>query len=295
MTPFAYHGLLLIDKPSGMTSRAVVDRLQSCFPRGTKIGHTGTLDPLATGVLVICIGAATRLTEYLQDMTKTYCAGIRLGSRSDTYDVEGTVTEVEGATAPGRSAVERCLAELVGSIDQTPPAYSAAKLSGRRAYALARRGQEVTLQPRRVQIHRIDVLSYDFPRLEIEVRCGKGTYIRSLARDLGELLRCGGLIESLRRTSVGPFEAKDALVADVGCESARSNLLPLSAAVPNLVRVCLDEAHLTKFRQGMPARVEVVGTTDDDMAVFDERNELVALARYDRATGLLYPKKVIMF
>jgi len=175
MQTVTHHGLLVVDKPSGITSRAVVDRVQRWFPRGTKIGHTGTLDPLATGVLVLCVGAATRLTEYLQDMTKTYRARILLGSRSDTDDADGTITPVEGVTAPDRAAVEWGLSSLVGEIDQFPPAYSAAKMEGRRAYDLARRGQEVTLLPRRVRIDRIDVLCYDYPRLEIEVRCGKGT------------------------------------------------------------------------------------------------------------------------
>jgi tRNA pseudouridine55 synthase len=290
-----HHGLLIIDKPSGMTSRTVVDRLQRCFPRGTKIGHTGTLDPLATGVLVICVGAATRLTEYLQEMPKTYRAGIRLGSRSDTDDAEGTITEAEGAVAPDRIAVERCLAGFVGDVDQTPPAYSAAKLCGRRAYDLARHGREVALRPRRVSINHIDNISYDYPNLEIEVQCGKGTYIRSIARDLGESLGCGGLIESLRRTSVGPFEAKDACTLDSPADAIRSNLLPLSAAVPHLLRVNVDEARLSKFRQGMPIITELrLSPKDGDVAVFNDCGELVALARYDRTAGLLQPKKVIV-
>jgi tRNA pseudouridine55 synthase len=286
--------MLVIDKPPGMTSRAVVDRLQRCFPRGTKIGHTGTLDPLATGVLVICVGAATRLTEYLQRMTKTYRAGIRLGSRSDTDDSEGTVSAVEGTVAPYRDAVERCLASFIGDIDQIPPAYSAAKLNGRRAYELARRGQEVMLGRRRIRIGQIDVISYDFPHLEIEVQCGKGTYIRSLARDLGEMLGCGGLIESLRRTSVGPFAPKDALALDSGCVAIRSKLLPLLQSIPNLATVSLDEAQLRKFRQGLPVPAHVAAALEDDVAVLNTEGELAALARYDRASGLLHPKKVIV-
>jgi tRNA pseudouridine55 synthase len=293
MMQIAYHGLLIIDKPLGMTSRAAVNRLVSCFPRGTKLGHTGTLDPTATGVLVVCIGSATRLTEYLQDMTKTYRAGILLGRRSDTDDTEGLVTEATGAAAPDRAMVELCLAGFIGWIDQTPPAFCAAKVSGRRAYDLARRGQEMTLQSRRVRIERIDILSYDYPHLEIEVRCGKGTYIRSLARDIGEVLGCGGMIESLRRTSVGPFEAEDAIAPDVSGESVRTRLLPLSAAVAHLARVCIDQADWAKLRRGMPIQVEIAEPSDHDVAVFDEQKELVATARYDRATGLLQPKKVI--
>jgi tRNA pseudouridine55 synthase len=288
------HGLLVIDKPSGMTSRAIVDRIQRWFPRGTKIGHTGTLDPLATGVLVVCIGAATRLTEYLQSMTKTYRAGIHLGSRSDTDDADGTIMEVDGVTAPDRAAVEQCLAGFIGVIEQTPPIYSAAKLEGRRAYDLARRGQEVALRPRRVYIGRIDLVSYEYPQLEIEVRCGKGTYIRSLARDIGELLHCGGLIQSLRRTKVGRFRVEDAVSLDARSESVRAQLRPLLAAVTDLVQVRLDDARLSNLRRGLSVPAEVVvSQEDDDVAILDSQGQLVALARYDRVSGLLYPKKVI--
>ena len=290
-----FHGLLVIDKPSGMTSRAVVDRAQRWFQRGAKIGHTGTLDPLATGVLVLCVGAATRLTDFLQCMTKTYRAGILLGSRSRTDDAEGTTTPVADATPPDRAAVDRCLSSFVGFIDQTPPAFSAAKLAGRRAYDLARRGEDVALRPRQVHVERLQVLSYDYPRLEIEVQCGKGTYIRSLARDLGLRLGCGGLIETLRRTRVDGFTAESALPLDSTAEAARANLLPLSAAVPHLVRVYLDDPELARLRQGVPVPAEVVvSPEDDDVAVFDNRGELVALARFDRKSRLLRPEKVIV-
>src|SRR5688572_24542649 len=169
-----FHGLLVLDKPGGMTSRDAVNQAQRWFPRGTKIGHTGTLDPLATGVLVLCVGAATRLAEYVQRMEKVYRAGVRLGARSDTDDADGTVTPAEVERPPDRAAVERVLTEFVGEIGQVPPAYSAAKVTGRRAYDLARRGEDVSLQARQVSVYQIDLLSYEYPRLELEVRCGKG-------------------------------------------------------------------------------------------------------------------------
>src|SRR5262249_45363855 len=159
--------------------------------RGTRLGHTGTLDPLATGVLVLCVGSATRLADYVQRMSKTYRSLFRLGARSDTDDADGAVTPVAGAAAPEPAALEACLRQFVGTIEQVPPAYSAAKVTGQRAYDLARRGREVSLQARAVQVHGIEVLRYDYPELEVEVRCGKGTYIRALARDLGARLGCG--------------------------------------------------------------------------------------------------------
>ena len=145
MNPPPFDGLLVLDKPGGVTSRDAVDRALHWFPRGTRVGHTGTLDPLATGVLVLCLGAATRLAEYVQRMSKTYRAGVRLGARSDTDDADGAVTAVDGA-APDAAALAAALAGFVGAIDQTPPAFSAAKVAGRRAYDLARQGQEVDLR-----------------------------------------------------------------------------------------------------------------------------------------------------
>jgi tRNA pseudouridine55 synthase len=286
------HGLLVLDKPGGMTSRDALDRALSWFPRGTKAGHTGTLDPLATGVLVLCLGAATRLTEYVQDMHKTYRAGVRLGARSDTDDADGTVEPVVVAAPPGRAAVEEALRAFVGEIEQVPPAYSAAKVSGRRAYDLARRGRAVALEARRVRVYGIDILAYDYPRLEIEVRCGKGTYIRSLARDLGERLGCGGYVETLRRTRVGPFAAEEAVPLDADAEAARARLLPVSAAVSELPRVTLDEADVIRLRQGQG--VPAIGRPDaGEVAVFDARGGLVAVARLDRERRLLRPETVL--
>src|SRR5436305_1673773 len=145
-------GLLVLDKPGGMTSRAALDRALAWFPRGTRMGHTGTLDPLATGVLVLCLGNATRLAEYVQRMGKTYRAGILLGARSDTDDADGTLTPVAGASPPALGAILYCLDGFLGAIDQVPPRFSAAKVTGRRAYDLARQGHDVDLQARRVRI-----------------------------------------------------------------------------------------------------------------------------------------------
>ncbi|HKI31076.1 MAG TPA: tRNA pseudouridine(55) synthase TruB [Gemmataceae bacterium] len=288
------HGLLAIDKPGGMTSRDALDRALSWFPRGTKAGHTGTLDPLATGVLVLCLGAATRLTEYVQDMGKTYRAGVRLGARSDTDDADGTVALADVAVPPDGAAVEEALRAFVGEIEQVPPAYSAAKVSGQRAYDLARRGRQVTLEARRVRVHGIDVLACDYPRLEIEVRCGKGTYIRSLARDLGERLGCGGYVETLRRMRVGPFRVEEAVPLDADGPAALAKVLPVSAALAELPRLTLDDAAVTRLRQGqgVPCGERTAAPDADETAVFDARGGLVAVARIDRARRLLLPEKV---
>jgi tRNA pseudouridine55 synthase len=298
MKAFSYHGLLVLDKPGGMTSRDAVDRAQRWFPRGTRIGHTGTLDPLATGVLVLCVGSATRLTEYVQAMAKTYRAGVLLGARSDTDDADGTVTPAVVAQPPDRAAVVRALAGFVGEIAQVPPAYSAAKVSGRRAYDLARRGLGVSLQARKVRVYAIDLVAYEYPRLEVEVRCGKGTYIRALARDLGDRLGCGALIETLRRTRVGPFQADAALGLEADAAAARAALLPLAAAVSALPRVTLPDPEISRLRRGQSVPLGAAGPAEqpvraEEVAVFDPAGTLVAIAAVDRAGGLFRPDKVL--
>lgn len=205
------NGLLVIDKPAGMTSRDAVNRIQRLLTRGTKIGHTGTLDPLATGVLVLCIGRATKLADHIQAMGKTYNTRIRLGAVSDTDDADGKTVVAPDALPPTLEAIHELLSGFLGNIEQLPPSYSALKVGGRRAYDLARRGQEVKLEPRIVRIDRIDLLQYDWPYIDLEIDCGKGTYIRSIARDLGLRLGTGGLVQMLRRTRVGPFTANGAI------------------------------------------------------------------------------------
>jgi tRNA pseudouridine55 synthase len=298
MKPQLYHGLLVIDKPGGMTSRTAINQVQRWFPRGTRVGHTGTLDPLATGVLVVCLGTATRLAEYVQDMPKTYRASLLFGARSDTDDLEGTVTQAEVKKSPDLAAVKAALPNFVGDTEQIPPSYSAAKIAGRRAYDLARRGREVMLQPRKIKIYGIEVVSFDYPRVEIEVRCGKGTYIRSLARDLGKQLGCGALIESLRRTGVGPFGEKDAVSLDVGSAVAHGRILPLAAAIAELPKVVVDQDCERDLQQGRAVTFAVKHEFNNacgnpTCAVLAKNGRLVAIGTWDASKHRLRPSKVI--
>jgi tRNA pseudouridine55 synthase len=286
-------GLLVLDKPGGITSRDAVDRAQRWFGRGVRVGHTGTLDPLATGVLVLTLGAATRLTEYVQRMGKTYRAGVRLGARSDTDDADGTITPVPGVVPAEPDAVTRAAGEFVGTLSQVPPAYSAAKLGGRRAYDLARGGEEFVLRPRPVDVYRIDVLGYAWPELELEVDCGKGTYIRALARDLGERLGCGGYVRSLRRTRVGPFTAAMGVSPDDDAATARARLLPAAMALTELPAVRLPEALLRRLRHGQGVPLPG-GVPAGEVAVLTERGEPVAVADTDARGRLLRPVKVLV-
>jgi tRNA pseudouridine55 synthase len=273
-------GFLILDKPLGVTSRGAVDHAARWFPRGTRLGHTGTLDPLATGVLVIAVGLGTRLTDYVQRQQKTYRAGIRLGARSDTDDAEGTITTSDGIEPLPRDVIERTLHEFVGIIEQVPPAFSAAKVNGRRAYVLARRGAAVDLTPRQVRIDAILVTAYSFPDLEIEVRCGKGTYIRSLARDLGERLGCGAYLSSLQRTRIGPFDIAAALSVDVDADTARRSLCDLSWALAGSPRVELEADDAGRFAQGQ--RLPWSGAAAvGDVAVFEVNGRFVGVGRVD--------------
>jgi tRNA pseudouridine55 synthase len=285
------NGLLILNKPSGITSRSAVDRAETWFP-GVKIGHAGTLDPLATGVLVVCLGAGVRLIEYVQDLDKTYAATIRLGAWSDTDDADGTVSPNENPPIPEPATLEEVLTSFTGEIEQTPPDYSAARIDGRRAHHFARRGREVRLTPRRVRIDRIELVSYVFPELRLIIECGKGTYIRSLARDLGERLGCGALVSSLERTRIGSFHLSDAVNLDADAAAVRPRVLPLLAAVPHLPRVTLPDADLTRLRQGQTIAVPALpteqasgdankGTTasaEMEVALLDGHGELIAIA-----------------
>jgi tRNA pseudouridine55 synthase len=248
------NGLLVIDKPGGMTSRDVVNRVQRWFPRKTKIGHTGTLDPLATGVLVVCVGAATRLADFVQAMGKTYRSRFRLGATSTTDDADGVVTANPSAVPPTRAQVGAAVPSFLGTVEQVPPAFSALKLGGERAHDLARQGKEVKLAARPVRIDAIRVQGYEWPFLDVEIDCGKGTYIRSIARDLGAKLGCGGMVETLRRTRIGPFTAEQGVGLDVTPEEVKAKLLPLSAAVAGMPGVRIGPDDVRRFRNGQPIR-----------------------------------------
>ena len=283
------NGLLVIDKPGGMTSRDAVNRVQRWFPRKTKIGHTGTLDPLATGVLVVCVGQATRLAEYVQAMGKSYASRFRLGATSNSDDADGAVTEMPNAVPPTRKQIDVALTSFVGVVQQLPPAVSALKIDGRRAHDLARQGKEVVLTPRQVRIDAIRVLAYEWPYLDVEVDCGKGTYIRSIARDLGAALDCGGLVQTLRRTRVGPFAAEQGVGLDTDPSSVQ--LLPMSHAVAGMERVRLSVDETRRIRQGQ--RVAAPTDHSGELALDNDSGELVGVGSIERGqikTQVVFPE-----
>src|SRR5690242_7664254 len=200
----ALEGILNVDKPAGLSSARVVDRVKRILPRGTKIGHAGTLDPFATGVLVLLIGKATKLCERLMDEPKQYEATVKLGATTPTDDPESEEIPWPGVVTPVTvEAVRAAIEPLVGEVVQRPPAFSALKVAGQRAYDLAREGKIVELEPRTVRVYGIELLEYAWPLVRLRIDCGRGTYVRAIARDLGEALNVGGHLTQLRRTRVG--------------------------------------------------------------------------------------------
>ena len=246
-------GFLNIDKPAGMTSREVVDRVERRI-RPLKVGHAGTLDPLAQGVLVVAIGQATRLVSYVQQSVKSYRATFLLGYRSDTEDVEGPIEPIPDAPIPMNEQIYEQLPRFLGTIAQRPPTYSAIWIQGRRAYELARRGEAVELAPRPVTIHRLRVINYEYPRLELEIECGSGTYVRALGRDLASQLGTGAVMSKLVRTAVGPFLLERAVQLEQLDELHRERwaelLIPPGIALSWLPAITISQAEADVLRTG---------------------------------------------
>lgn len=246
-------GLLTVEKGGGVTSFQVVAHLRRVL-RVPKVGHGGTLDPMATGVLPVLLGEATKLTPYLQAQDKEYVATVRLGRSTDTLDATGRVTAERPVPPLDAGALRAALARFEGEIEQVPPMFSALHAGGRRLHELARAGIEVARAPRPVRIHAIELLEWAPPLLRVRVACGKGTYIRSVAADLGEALGCGACLEALTRTRLGPFSLADAvpwaLVREGDPATLRARVLPADRAVPHLPAVRLEEAGAERIRHG---------------------------------------------
>jgi tRNA pseudouridine55 synthase len=273
----ALSGILNLDKPGGMTSRRAVDVVERLV-RPAKVGHAGTLDPLATGVLVVCVGAATRLIEYVQRMPKSYIGTFLLGRTSPTEDVEGEVVELPNSPVPSVDELEKAAERLTGEVLQRPPAFSALKVGGRRAYKLARQGEQVELQPRPVQVRRISVRSYKYPELVLEVECGGGTYIRSLGRDLARSLGTEAVMSALVRTAIGGFRLSEACKpGDLNKEDIANRLLPMLRAVEYLPRVRLSAEEIVRVRNGQSIGREFAGPQAAEVAAVDKEGNLIAI------------------
>jgi tRNA pseudouridine55 synthase len=296
-------GIFNIDKPPGWTSFQVVSLVRR-LSGVRRVGHAGTLDPSATGVLVVCLGQATRLTEYMMATTKVYRAEVRLGITTDTLDATGKILCQADPSNIDRRQVEEALADFVGEIDQVPPMFSALKHNGEPLYRYARAQRQVERPARRVTIHRLQLLAFQPPLATIEVECGKGTYIRALAHDLGQQLGCGAHLAALARLQVGPFTLADAcslpeLEAAFQEDRWQSLLHPADAALPSWPAVTLSEAQEKAVRFGQCLAADSLDPSPAHAVengqlcrAYSPRGQLVAILRYDADALLWRPAKV---
>lgn len=288
-------GVLVVDKPVGMTSHDVVQTVRN-GTRLRRVGHTGTLDPRASGVLVLLVGPAVRLSEYVSASTKRYQATLQLGFTTATYDLEGVVTS-RSPVDISFEEFEESLTVFIGEFEQKPPAYSAIKVGGVKAYDLARKGEEVDLEPRLITVNSIDLLDWNPPEAVIDVECSSGTYIRSLVHDLGDKLGCGATLTALRRTRNGQFSLRDAVPLRKLQEAFMDNdwyryLIPAAEALSDWYTIELDEHALDEVRHGHRVPATEVTEPEKWARAISQDSELVALMQYDAETQEWQPRKV---
>lgn len=292
----AVDGVLLLDKPEGMSSNQALQRARRLL-QAQKAGHTGTLDPMATGLLPVCLGEATKFSAHLLDADKVYRTRVKLGEITATGDAEGEVIERRPVAPLGAHEVERVLDRFRGEIEQVPPMYSALKHQGRPLYELAREGKTIARAPRRVRVYDTRLLAHDAEGFELEVTCSKGTYIRTLAEDIGQALGCGGHITALRRLKTGPFADTGMLslaaLEACGDQAAReAALLPTDALVAHLPRVDVDEAAANRLLQGQQAETDTTGLSTDDRVRLYRDGAFLGLVTV-MATGRVAPRRLV--
>lgn len=298
-------GILNIHKAMGMTSHDVVAKIRKLL-KEKRVGHAGTLDPLASGVLPICVGQATRVAEYLSESGKAYLATIVFGTVTDTYDAEGAILRTASTVHLTLKMVEEALEHFVGSQMQVPPRYSAIKLQGQPAYKRVRAGEEINLAPRPVVIHALSVTGWNPPSVTLAIECGKGTYIRSLAYDLGAYLGCGAYLAALVRTRSGPFHLSESITLEQLMEakgdlngtplrSLSPYLYPADKALESYPALILDPATVERVRHGNAFRYfpdEQAPLTNSIARVYSDDGHFVAIAEWDAAREVWQPRKV---
>lgn len=294
-------GLLNVNKPAGDTSRDAVNRVQWLLrqiakrdgAKAAKVGHAGTLDPIATGVLVLCVGQATKLIEHVQRQPKRYRGTFLLGRRSPSDDIELEAELLPDAPVPTRDQIEAALPAFTGPIEQVPPAYSAIKINGVKAYDLARAGEAPDMKPRSVMIHELEIASYEYPELVLDIRCGGGTYIRALGRDLAESLGTGAVMSALERTEIGAFRVEEGVdPRALDEESLVAALLPAGLAVDDLPRFDVTVEEVEELRNGR-FLTRADAPAGDELAVFDSTGRLIALMK-PRGGGRFQPTRLFV-
>ena len=286
-------GVLLLDKPPGLTSNAALQKVKRLF-HAEKAGHTGTLDPLATGLLPICLGEATKFSQGLLDSEKTYQAVVKLGETTSTGDAEGEILSIQ-AVDVSRDSVEQALGRLLGSVSQIPPMYSALKHQGKPLYAYAREGKQVERAPRKVHIESLRLDNITRQEIKITIHCSKGTYIRVLAEDLGKMLGCGAYLKALRRIGVGPFRMDQALTLPqleaMNLERRDASLLPIDSLVQAFPEILLEDENCSNFLRGnaiSQAMTPICGIA----RIYNMKQKFIGLGEIT-AEGKIKPKRLL--
>lgn len=294
------NGIINIDKPSGITSMDVVRKIRSASGV-KKVGHGGTLDPLATGVIPVAIGKATRLLEYFLMSNKSYIARIHFGKTTDTFDSEGEIISTKVDPPLDINVIEKTINSFRGEIEQTPPPFSAIKKNGRRLYELARKGLDTYIEPRNVMVYEIKIINYEPPVLDLFIRCGKGFYVRSLANDLGKMLGCGGYLNDLKRTSLGNFEiSKSILLAKAmsAIENGDTSKIvqPIETCVGNFERVNLSPEETTNIKNGQKIPYTLSSSIEKGSlaSAFSPKGDLAAIIMFEDKSREWKPIKVFI-
>ena len=294
-----YHGIINVYKEKGYTSHDVVAKLRG-ITKQKKIGHTGTLDPNAEGVLPVCLGSATKVCDMLTDRDKVYRTVLLLGMVTDTQDVSGTVLSEKTTEGLSQDEITRGIRQYIGEYAQIPPMYSAIKINGKKLYELAREGKTVERKPRNVTIHDIRILNIDLPRVEMEVFCSKGTYIRTLCHDIGESLGCGGCMETLLRTKAGSFSIEESLrLSEIerkrDLDLLEEVMIPVEAVFDQYPKIQIDAGLEKKLQNGNPFRLE--GDTPEDgqkVRVYDSNGRFAAIYQYIKKEKWFRPVKMFL-
>ncbi len=294
------NGILLLDKPLGISSNHALQRIKRLFD-AQKAGHTGSLDPLATGLLPLCLGYTTKFSAFLLDADKHYRVRVRLGETTETADAEGEVIATAPVDDVTEARVRTVMEDFVGLIEQLPPMYSAVKHEGQRLYKLAREGKEVERTPRAIHIHSLELMEFALPEIELDVHCSKGTYVRTLAEDIGKQLGCGGHVAALRRTGVGPYlEGETAFVTlaeieaqaeEQGAESLDARLLPLESTLGHCPAVRLSANSAFYLSQGQPVLVPQA-PTEGLVRLYDVSDHFLGVGEI-LDDGRVQPKRLI--
>ena len=286
--------MILLDKPLGLSSNQAMQRVKHLY-QAEKAGHTGSLDPLATGLLPICLGEATKFANFLLDADKSYLAHVRLGIKTSTADAEGEIIQ-QKAVHIEQTQLQQVLKQFEGEIRQTPPIYSALKVDGKPLYAYARAGQQVEIKARLVNIHQLELVSWQAEQLVLQVTCSKGTYIRTLAQDIGEQLGCGAHLSALRRLSTGNFNIQQAYTLEdlsrMNLSQLDALLLPVDVKMQHLAKISLTEQQANSILHGQPIATEQDFKINEIIRLYKNRGEFIGLAEC-RTLGKLNPKRLI--